>query len=144
MKGGNDDGWFAELEASVPGSAARLRAFVDGCAGPGVTRSARTVLVVRIAGPAGIVEALGFGPSGDVQVPWMISGHKAASRDFALAIAGAIPGAVAYENAKMWTVRAEHLVRRPPLRIGEVLDAAEEVRAAVLALAGSIGGAGTP
>ena len=136
--------WFEALEAAVPGSVARLHTFLDMCSGAPVTWSVRNVLVVRIAGVAETVDALGFEPSGFVQVPWMIRGNKAASRDFALAIAGAIPGAAAYENEKMWTVRAAHPRRRPPLHIVDVLNAAQEVRAALAALADTIGGVSAP
>ena len=76
-----------------------------------------------------------------VQMPWLVVGHKEATRRFAEAVEKEVVGAQAREAEKMWTVGAAHAERRPPLPIGAVLDAGAGVRAALAVLVGEILGA---
>jgi len=139
-KSGSLEKFVARLEGAVPGSAGRLWAFVEACGDIDGTWAVDDVLVLRVGLPGQVQNPIAFEPSGMVQMPWLVVGHKEATGRFADAVARVVAGAEAREAAKMWTVGAAHPERRPPLPIGAVLDAGEGVRAALAVLVKEIGG----
>jgi hypothetical protein len=62
--------------------------------------------------------------TGEVEIPWFIGPHKAAFRPFAECIAAAIPGAVARETPKTWSVR---MASGSKIALPELLAAEEAV-----------------
>ena len=141
-KSGSLESFVARLEMAAPGSAGRLWAFVEACRDLDATWAVDDGLVLRVGLPGQVQHPIAFEPGGTVQMPWLVVGHKEATRRFAKAVEKAVGvGAQAREAEKMWTVGAAHPERRPPLPIGAVLDAGAGVRAALAVLVGEIQGA---
>ena len=130
---GPDDGgdarqaWFRELDQHHANASARLLAFLEECRVLRVVWKLKKVLLVQIPSNHGVLSIIGIEPGGGVEIPWFIGPHKALFRALAEAIADAIPGAVAYETPKLWSVRKAG--RR--LTVKELLDAAPEVKTAI-------------
>jgi len=140
-KAGSLERFVAQLESAVPGSAGRLWVFVEACGDLGGTWAVDDVLVLRVGAPGKVQNPIAFEPAGTVQIPWLVTGHKEATERFAKAVEAAVEGAQAREANKTWTVGAAHATRRPPLAIGAVLDAGDQVRAALGVLIAEIAAA---
>ena len=120
--------WLAQVDGIADELPDRMLAFLASCDGLPVSWSARDVLLLKMAVEGTVVVVLGFERSGFVQIPWFIGDAKPAFRSFAEAVAAVIPGAVAYETAKTWTVR--HAAKRP-VHVEEFLNATKAVRDAL-------------
>ncbi len=129
------EAWFAAFDAAHPNLGPRLRAFLDQAAIGGINWGAREVVVLRVPAPDGPVLAFGIEPNGDICLPWMIGPHKAKIRPFAIAVAAAVPDAIAYETPKQWVVRSAHGRR---LHAAELLEAAPAVLAALAQLSNAL------
>ncbi|WP_428391627.1 HNH endonuclease [Lichenicoccus sp.] len=119
------DHWFAELDRGA-GLSARLLACLEGLRDLGVTWSVNKVLIVNLTVGHHKLAIFGIERNGDIEVPWYIAEHKAAFRNFAVTLAGAISGAVFYETQKMWRVKTS----RGRVWVAELLDASPALRTA--------------
>ena len=87
----------------------------------------------EVAGPlsAKALDVVGVQPNGLCEIPWSIGSAKHAFKDFATILAASIPGAIAYETPKTWTVSKPGKGR---INILELLDAAPALWQALDAL----------
>jgi 5-methylcytosine-specific restriction endonuclease McrA len=128
--------WLQQLECIDEDASDRMLAFVASCEGLSVSWSAREVLLLKLTSGAQTLDVCGFERNGAVQIPWHIGEAKAAFRPFAETIASVIPGAVAYETPKTWTVR--HASKRT-ICIDEILEVTKVLRDALVQLQADLG-----
>jgi 5-methylcytosine-specific restriction endonuclease McrA len=120
--------WLSEVSGIADDTPDRALAFLASCEGLPVSWSARDVLILRMEVEGRTLQVFGFERTGSIQIPWAIGDAKPAFRGFAKAIADAIPGAIAYETPKTWSVR--HIEKRL-IHLEELLQAAKVVRDAL-------------
>lgn len=123
--------WLSQIDGFGQDIPDQMLAFLASCDGLPVSWSARDVLILKIAVGNRTLHVLGFERSGAVHIPWWIGDAKAAFRGFAEDVASVLPGAVAYETPKTWTVR--HAGKRP-IHVQELLLAAKAVKDALARL----------
>ncbi len=126
----SSDAWFASIDRIQPTLSERILAFVESCVHLGVSCSVNEVMIIRMRVEGIVVDQFGVEPNGDVSIPWWIGEQKTSFRDFAGAVAEAIPGAAVHESPKQWIVdkngRKVHVL--------ELLEASTAVRAALAGL----------
>jgi 5-methylcytosine-specific restriction endonuclease McrA len=134
--------WFANLDRNQDKASSQLLAFLKGCEDLQVDWGLDKVLVVRMRSKDHPLWIFGILPDGSVEIPWFIGTYKQEFRAFAEAIAAAIPGTVAYETPKLWSVRKMSAkgVRKRGERIlvSELLAASATVRTALEQLSLSV------
>ena len=124
------DRWFASLDQKGTGLSARLLACLESLRDLDVTWSVKQCLLVNLVVGNRKLAILGIERSGNIEVPWYIAEHKAAFRNFAETLAGAIGGARFYETARMWRVK----IGQRRSRVAELLEAETALRAAFVDL----------
>lgn len=126
----DQDEWLHQLELVSSGLPSRLVSFLAALGTTGASWRLNKVLLVTVASDELALDVFGVEASGAVQVPWMIADAKAQFKPFADAVARAIPGAVAYETARMWRVRGAS----GPLTLDELLTAEVAIRESLTSL----------
>ena len=119
---------FDVLDAAVREPCARLAEVLDGCADIGVSWGVKKVMVARMIVGGACITFFGVLPDGTVEIPWSIGPEKDLFRDFAEAIAGALPGAEYYDTPKIWSVSKANKER---FQVAELLGAADAIRSAL-------------
>lgn len=117
------DPWFAALDRIQPPPSQRLLSFIESCGEYGISWSVtkypigslNKYLIVRMEVGSDVLQLFGIGNDGLVEIPWAASGYKNLLKPFAEQIAAALPGAIARETSKLWTVRM------PPTKPVELL-----------------------
>jgi hypothetical protein len=123
--------WFASLDEIQPTPSTQLIRLLENCAELGVSWSLNKVLIVRITVGISRLEIMGVQRDGLIEIPWSIGDKKAEFKDFAEALATAIPGAIVYETPKFWVVSKEGKRR---INVLELLQAAPSLRTALAGL----------
>ena len=124
--------WASEVDRLAPGLSRQLTSFAESCASAGISSAVNKVLLIRLRVAGGAIAPIGIDPKLGVLIPWSIGDHKEASRPFAESCAAAIPGAIAYETPRTWSVRK--LGSRGKLEnasVFELLAASDQVRIAL-------------
>jgi hypothetical protein len=123
--------WFAALDAIWPTASTRLTAFIESCADLDVRWTLNEVLLIKAVVRGETLSVVGVKSDGLCEIPWSIGTAKESCRTFAEKLTEGIPGTVAYETRKTWSVSKPGKKR---LDVIELLDAAPALRLALEAL----------
>jgi hypothetical protein len=135
----SEEQFYEALEASRPGTASRLRQFLDSIGDTGITPEFRRSLILRWSASqdqqpsAGYVDTYGSVYLGDGYYWAAKLGYEAAGRAYLEAVASAIGATVKWPTAESSSIRVLGSDGKI-VRIGDLLDHAEQWKAAIDAL----------
>lgn len=133
--------WSDKMNRIEPNLADRLIAFAESCAEVGATYSIQKVMVLRLQADSSAFIPIAVYPIEGVLLPETVGPYKDATRNFAIAMAEALPNGVAYETPKMWNAKIQVANgKRRNVTALELLDIAEQARRALAQLNQALNG----